>query len=118
MFDTSYNYGMKIALAQMNPTVGDIPGNLRKIRAFIARAKTRQADLVVFPELCITGYPPRDLLELRYFVQKNLEALSDLARSVTAPAVLVGYVDRNTTKGQKPYYNAAALLSRSKIVAK
>jgi NAD+ synthase (glutamine-hydrolysing) len=108
---------MKIALAQINPTVGDIAGNLRLIRAFAARAKKRGADVVVFPELCITGYPPRDLLELRKFIQKNREALEDLAKSVTHPALIVGYVEFNPHKGQKPYYNAAALLSRGKIVA-
>jgi len=108
---------MKIALAQLNPTVGDIAGNLRKIRSFTARARRSRADLVVFPELCLTGYPPRDLLELRKFVQKNRDALSELAKSVTHPAVIVGYVELNPHKGQKPYYNAAALLSRGKIVA-
>ncbi len=108
---------MKIALAQINPTVGDIAGNLRRIREFVARARQRGADLVVFPELCITGYPPRDLLELRSFVQKNRQALTELAKSVTHPGVLIGYVEENTHKGQKPYYNAAALLSRGKIIA-
>ncbi len=108
---------MKIALAQINPTVGDIAGNLRRIRAFTELARSRGADLVVFPELCLTGYPPRDLLELKIFVQKNREALVELAASVTHPAVLVGYVEYNTHKGQKLYYNAAALLSRGKIVA-
>ncbi len=108
---------MKIALAQTNPTVGDIAGNLRRIRTFTERARARGADLVVFPELCITGYPPRDLLELRKFVQKNREALGELTNSVTSPAILVGYVEFNTHKGEKPYYNAAALLSRGKIIA-
>ncbi len=109
---------MKIALAQINPVVGDIQGNVRKIRAALAQAQKKGADLVVCPELCITGYPPRDLLELKSFIQENLEALEDLAKVVRHPAVLVGYVDTNNRPGKKVLYNAAALLSNGKILAK
>lgn len=109
---------MKIALAQINPTVGDIDGNLRKIRAAGRRAETRGADLVVFPELALTGYPPRDLLELQAFIRKNLEALNQLAASTRRMGYLVGYVEPNPRPAQKPYYNAAALLANGKILAK
>src|SRR5262249_22364478 len=115
MIVTSYNCTMKIALAQINPTVGDIDGNLRRIRDFTARAKARGADLVVFPELSITGYPPRDLLDLPTFIHKSRAALEELVTTVTRPAILVGYVEENPKKG-KPY-NAAALLSDGKIIA-
>ncbi len=113
-----YNSGVKIALAQINPIVGDIPGNIKKIRSFAQKAKTRGADLVVFPELSLTGYPPRDLLELKAFIQKNLEGLEELAKTARGIAYLVGYVDVNPNKAQKPYYNAAALLANGKIIAR
>jgi NAD+ synthase (glutamine-hydrolysing) len=113
-----YNRPMKIALAQINTIVGDIAGNVRKIRATALRAKKAGADLVVFPELAITGYPPRDLLELQSFVQNNRLALEELARTTPHPAILVGYVESSPARSQKPYYNAAALLFRGKIVAR
>ena len=68
---------MKIALAQINPTVGDIAGNVRKIRSWVTRAAQKRAELVVFPELCITGYPPRDLVEAmrKAFIERNRQAV-------------------------------------------
>lgn len=120
-FDTPlirYNYAVKIALAQINPIVGDIDGNRRKILAFGRRAEARGADLVVFPELALTGYPPRDLLELKAFVQKNLTALQDLAKATRRVGYLVGYVEPNPKATQKPCFNAAALLVNGRIVAK
>src|ERR1017187_7734963 len=100
---------MKIALAQINPLVGDIRRNLAKIRAWTARAARRNADLVVFPELCITGYPPRDLVEHPRFVEKNKLAVQELAAGITRPAVVVGFVDTNPVKGEKGLHNAAAV---------
>jgi len=108
---------MKIALAQMNPVVGDIDGNVAKIRAWTARAKRRGADLVVFPELCVTGYPPRDLVEQSRFVRQNRRALEALASRVTRPGVIVGFVDPNPIPGQKGLHNAAALLADRRVVA-
>jgi NAD+ synthase (glutamine-hydrolysing) len=107
---------MKIALAQINPTVGDIVGNLEKIKGFMARAARRGADLVVFPELCLTGYPPRDLVEHADFVKRNRRALQELASVVSHPGVIVGYVEENDDAFGKTLSNAAALLHHGKIV--
>ncbi len=108
---------MKVALAQINPTVGDIAGNVRRILQSYARAKNHKVDLVVFPELCVTGYPPRDLVERTYFVERNRAALQELARHVTRPAVIVGFVDVNPKKGEKGLRNAAAVLANHKVIA-
>src|SRR4051812_1618073 len=108
---------MKIALAQINPVVGDIAGNLAKIKRTLSRAARRGADLALFPELCLTGYPPRDLVEHAHFVRRNKEALEDLARSVSHPGVVVGFVEENNRPGAKRLLNAAALLHRGKIAA-
>jgi NAD+ synthase (glutamine-hydrolysing) len=106
---------MKIAAAQINPTVGDIAGNVEKILQYIGRAKELGAQLVVFPELCLTGYPPRDLLERSSFIEQNNNALNDLAPKVKGIAALVGFVEKNTTGEGKPLYNAAALLDNGDI---
>jgi NAD+ synthetase len=108
---------MRIALAQINPTVGDIRGNLARIRAWTTRAARKKADLVVFPELCITGYPPRDLVEQAHFIEKNKQALQELARHITRPGVIVGFIDTNPVQGQKGLFNAAAVLAGRKVVA-
>src|SRR6185436_19762215 len=105
---------MKIALAQMNPIVGNIDDNIKKIQTVIARAARRKADLVVFPELCVTGYPPRDLLDQASFVERNRQAVLELAARITHPAVIVGFVDVNPGPREKGLYNAAAVLSRGK----
>src|SRR5215467_1116208 len=106
---------MKIAAAQINPTVGDIAGNVDKILQYIGRAKELGAQLVVFPELCLTGYPPRDLLERASFIEQNNNALNELASKVKDIAALVGFVEKNPTGEGKPLYNAAALLDNGDI---
>ncbi|HYF00622.1 MAG TPA: NAD+ synthase [Planctomycetota bacterium] len=106
---------MKIAAAQVNPTVGDISGNVEKILQGIGRAKELGAQLVVFPELCLTGYPPRDLLERPWFIEKNIDALGELASKVKDISVLVGFVEKNLSAEGKPLYNAAALLENGEI---
>ena len=106
---------MKIAAAQINPTIGDISGNVEKILTYIGRAKELGAQLVVFPELCLTGYPPRDLLERSWFIEKNLDALNELAPKVTGIAALVGFVEKNLSDEGKPLFNAAALLEDGEI---
>jgi NAD+ synthetase len=106
---------MKIAAAQINPTVGDVAGNLEKILTNIGRAKELGANLVVFPELALTGYPPRDLLERPWFVDRNIDALNELAGKVKDISVLVGYVERNPVSEGKSLYNAAALLENGEL---
>ncbi len=106
---------MRIALAQINPTVGDIAGNTRKHLDFISRAKAGWADLVVFPELSLLGYPPKDLLLKPSLVADNLAALYDIARQVRGIDVIVGYADRNPAPIGRPLHNAVALLRDGKI---
>jgi NAD+ synthase (glutamine-hydrolysing) len=84
----------RLALAQIDPTVGDIPGNTAKIIEYIERAREAQADLVAFPELAITGYPPEDLLFKPSFLQANAEAMEQVVAAAQGIAVVVGYVQR------------------------
>lgn len=107
---------MKIAIAQINPTVGDIQGNVRKIIDFGQRAKSRGAQLVVFPELAVCGYPPMDLLLKDSFVQANLEGLDAIMHALFEIDVLVGFVDPNLGSG-RPLHNACALLKGGARVA-
>ncbi|HLY10781.1 MAG TPA: NAD+ synthase [Planctomycetota bacterium] len=106
---------MKIAAAQINPTIGDIQGNVDKILQYIGRAKELGAQLVVFPELCLTGYPPRDLLDRAAFIDQNIAALGELAHKVKDISALVGFVEKNLSAEGKPLYNAAALLEGGEI---
>jgi NAD+ synthase (glutamine-hydrolysing) len=106
---------MKIALAQINPTVGDITGNIDCMIDYSRRAKSEGASLVIFPELAVTGYPPMDLLLKESFVEANLRGLDRLADATTGISVIVGYVDINNGPG-RPLRNAAALISDGKIV--
>ncbi len=109
---------MKICLAQINPTVGAFKQNVSKICRFINVAKKRGADLVVFPEMCIVGYPPRDLLEISGFVDSNLKALEEVKNNVIGISVIVGFVDRNLAERGKPLYNAAAHICNKNIISK
>ncbi len=109
---------MRIALAQINPTVGDIPGNGRKIVEMIERARQGGAQLVVFPELAITGYPPKDLLLKRQFIDDNLAELERIAAGVKGIDAVVGYAQRNPAPVGRPLYNAVALLRDGKVVSR
>jgi len=106
---------MRIALAQINPTVGDIAANARKHVDFIARARAQGATLVVFPELSLIGYPPKDLLLKPSFVADNLAALDDIAKEVGGIDVIVGYADRNPNPVGRPLHNAVALLRDGRV---
>ena len=108
---------MKICLAQINPTVGDFEQNVKKICRFINTAKKR-ADLIVFPEMCIVGYPPKDLLELSGFVDSNLKALEEVKKNVTGISAIVGFVDRNVGHRGKNLYNAAAYINNKEIISR
>ena len=83
----------RLALAQINSTVGDIPGNTAKIIEYVERAREAQADMVAFPELAITGYPPEDLLFKTSFLQANVEAMRQVVAAAKGIAVVVGYVE-------------------------
>ena len=106
---------MKIALAQYNPIVGDISGNSRKMSDCISRSAAAGADLVVFGELSVIGYPPRDLLRKEQFVADNLAAVEALAGQCKGIAALVGFV-RQTPGGKgRPLQNVAGLLKDGKV---
>lgn len=107
---------MKICLAQINPTIGAFKENVQKICTFIEYAKGKGADLVVFPEMSIIGYPPKDFLERSRFVADNLKALNEVVNKVPKGiAVIVGFVDKNPENTGKPLYNAAAFISNGRI---
>lgn len=103
---------IKIALAQINPTVGGIEGNVLKICAYIRKAREKKSSLVIFPELSITGYPPEDLLLKRHFIDDNLEALSRVIENTKDIAAVVGFVDRKDSI----LYNAAAIIRNCKMI--
>jgi NAD+ synthase (glutamine-hydrolysing) len=107
---------MKIALAQINPTVGDFSGNVEKIAAFARRAEERGAGLVVFHELALCGYPPRDLVEKPEFVERSEAELGRLAQLLPPIPVLVGYVRSSRVEQGKQVADAAALLRGGKVV--
>ena len=108
---------MKIALAQINTTVGDLAGNEARILDSAARARSAGVDLVLFPELTITGYPPRDLLLKKNFIAGNLAVLQRLAAASGPTALLVGYVGENKNSPGRDVTNSAALLQNGRIVA-
>jgi len=107
---------MKVALAQINTTVGDFSGNLQLILEYVRRAGKLGAQLVVFPELTLTGYPPKDLLDRPDFIASNLRALEDLRKKIHGTACIVGFVDRRKSGEGKPLANAAALIHEKKIL--
>lgn len=106
---------MKIALAQINTTVGDFYGNVERILRFARNAAERGADLVVFPELALCGYPPRDLVEKPGFVERCESALTRLAQALPPVPAIVGYVRRSGAQQGKPVADAAALLADGKV---
>ena len=108
---------MKIALAQINTTVGDINGNRDLVVQTMNKVRELDADMVVFPELCLTGYPPRDLLGLHGFVESNLNALHQIAGQTGKLGVVVGFVDLNQKKEGRNFFNSAAFLSEGKVQA-
>ena len=108
---------MKIGFAQLNPIVGDLSGNFEKIMRAYERLAAAGAELVLTPELAITGYPPQDLLFKSRFVPENFAILEKLHSRVGSAALLVGFVDRNEGRG-KPFHNAAALLEAGKPIRK
>ena len=106
---------MKIALGQINPTVGDFFGNAAKIIAYAARAKAEGAGLILFPELSICGYPPRDLVERASFVVHNREAAEHIAAETQGIAVVCGLVTPAQADTGKSVMNSAALLMDGRI---
>ena len=106
---------MKIGFAQINPTVGDLKGNLEKILDAYRTLTLQGAEIILTPELAITGYPPQDLVFKSQFVPLNLEALKALHAEVGEVPLIAGYVDYNPGAG-RPFRNAAAVLQRGKPI--
>lgn len=119
---------LRIAMAQMNPTVGDLNGNVHRILGWLREAQKVKADLVTFPELAIVGYPPEDLLLKPQFVDDNLRALNEIVRASRGLVAVVGYVGRGgqndihlsrpsiASAGRRALYNAAAFIADRKLV--
>src|SRR5512136_2027879 len=106
------NSAFRLALGQINVTVGDLSGNARKIIEVMGRAREMGSDLVAFPELALPGYPPEDLLLNPAFVRDNLEALKKVTRATRGITAIVGFADM-----KDDIYNAAAILHGGKMVA-
>lgn len=102
---------VRIALAQVNPTIGDLRGNTALVQRYVEQAKAAGADVVAFPEMVVTGYPPDDLLLKKSFVSDQNEALEAIAASIDGIAAVIGFVDESNGR----LYNAAALVSDGRI---
>ena len=110
-----YTRGVKIALGQINPTVGDFSGNASKIIDFSRRAQAAGAGLILFPELSVCGYPPRDLVERPSFVTRNRETVDRIAAETQGIAVICGLVTPAHSDTGKSAMNSAALLMDGKV---
>jgi len=104
-------HNIRVGIAQINSTVGDLSGNTKKIVQFIDKAKTLGVDLLTFPELAITGYPPEDLLFKPQFIKQSRENLNEIIEHSSDIAIVVGFVDSDGD-----IYNAAAVLYNKKLV--
>ena len=108
---------MVIAIGQVNTTVGDLEGNVAKMLEFAQQAHGRGAGLILFPEMAICGYPPRDLVQVSGFAEDNRRWLLQLARRLPKGFTAVaGYVARSASKSGKPFANAAAVLRDGKVI--
>jgi NAD+ synthase (glutamine-hydrolysing) len=108
---------MRIGLAQLNTTVGDLPGNRRLILEAYHALVSQGADLVVFPELVICGYPPRDLLFKSSFVPDIEAVLADIASHIGAVPALIGTVEKNSAATGRRFYNSAAFCQNGQVVS-
>jgi NAD+ synthase (glutamine-hydrolysing) len=103
---------LRIGMAQINTTVGDLKGNTEKILEYIAEARSLGVDLLTFPELAICGYPPEDLLLKPQFIEENLRSLEQVAENSSGLTIVVGFVD-----SKSDIYNAAAIIHDGKLVS-
>jgi NAD+ synthase (glutamine-hydrolysing) len=107
---------MRIAVIQLNPIVGDLKGNLEKILEGIDYAKEQQAQLVIFPELSVTGYPPEDFLLLSHFIDQVERCLDPIIAATQGIAAVVGTVRRNPLQSEKQLFNTAAVIENGKLL--
>jgi NAD+ synthase (glutamine-hydrolysing) len=108
---------VRIALAQINPTVGDVEGNSAKVAEWIGRAREAGAELAIFPELCIPGYPAEDLYLKRHFVEANRRAVEELARGVDGMVALVGFAEPAAVGDLRHAHNSLAVLAAGGVRA-
>jgi NAD+ synthase (glutamine-hydrolysing) len=109
---------LRIALAQIDPTVGDIEGNAAKIAEWIGRAEAEGAELTIFPELCVPGYPAEDLYLKRHFVEANRRAIEELAAGATRTVALVGFAEPVSDGGDfRHAHNSLAVLAEGSVRA-
>ena len=108
---------MRLGLAQLNPTVGDLAGNRRDILAAYTALVAAGAELVVFPELAICGYPPRDLLFKRRFVPDVVASLEEIAAAIGDVPAIIGTVEPNPSGQGRPFFNSAAFCARGRVSA-
>jgi NAD+ synthase (glutamine-hydrolysing) len=108
---------LRVALAQMNPTVGDLEGNARKVIHYVQEARRLGADVVAFPELAIPGYPPEDLVLRLSFVRDNVRALLDVVSACRGITAVVGFIDQPSARGEldDDVYNAAAIIHDGRL---
>lgn len=106
---------MRIALAQLNYHIGNFSANKKKIIRSIQEARHKQADLIVFAELAVSGYPPRDFLEFRDFIQQCHQALAEIAPECTGIAAIIGLPTYNEAPKGKPLFNTAAFIADGEI---
>jgi NAD+ synthase (glutamine-hydrolysing) len=112
---------MKLTIAQLNPTVGDIDGNFKKITSTLSKCKKDFSDLVIFPELFIVGYPPRDLLEKKWFIEntnQKIKEIMNISMKYPKTGILIGAPQINKKIIGRGLYNSALLIYKGKIIAK
>lgn len=102
---------IRIALAQINPIVGDLPGNVKKIISYIKNARALKAEIIAFPELAVTGYPPEDLVLKPQFIKDNIDALNEVITASDGIAAIVGFIERDNS-----LFNAAAVISNRRLI--
>src|SRR3954453_24141426 len=109
---------MRVAIAQINNTVGDLGSNRAKILDFARRGQEAGAEMVVYPELALTGYPPRDLVEKQSFLQRTDEALQNIISESAglSPALLVGYTAQSPPNAAIGAQNSAVVIHRGKVL--
>ncbi|MCU0821921.1 MAG: NAD+ synthase [Spirochaetes bacterium] len=108
---------MKIAIGQINPVIGDIEGNKNKIILYIKNAVNNRADIIIFPEMTVIGYPPMDLLCNKKLIEENLIAVNEIAKHSTEIGIICGFVDTDI-KSSPSLFNAAAFMHGGAVISK
>lgn len=107
---------MRILIAQINPIIGDLAGNSEQIIQGIHRSRSQGADLVVFPEMALSGYPPEDFILLPHFMEAVAERLEEIVHAASGIAVIVGLPRYNPYKLEKTLYNSAAFIQNQMLI--